>query len=459
MKICIKRINNCIWAFCLTFFVASAVTAGNWGEIRREMAQVNKTAASLVLPGGPSQRGIQPVKQDGNPECTLGPEQYEFKINDPSVGVSCDDPEETWTKYIGPNGFVVSICASDEYDNGPEFGYSANSNIFHLIVKGGPVANRYQNVPPNIAPWTWDAWLHSPINPNNGNFYGLSHITFCFDRVPSIEVTKECTAGQGVEIDPLMFEYKVEGKITNTGVGTLDNIQLSDSPEDFEPPGPVYYACNASGLPTGDPLADQTPELDEGESVCYRGYVFLENGAMDTVTVTADTVDDFEVTDNAKDTCPIRELIPEIEVIKDCDAGCLEPTRGVLVARVDVHGGVCNKSNFDILDLTVEDNEAGILDSNGSTDGTIPVGTPLQNVTLKALQCVRFKGTYYPGSAHSIADPRLWTLKADDAQFLDKVTVTGRAPTEQEVSTLGMDSADCPLCDPLARCPDPHALQ
>jgi hypothetical protein len=46
-----------------------------------------------------------------------------------------------------------------------------------VIAKGGPNANVYTY----LTEVTSDTGLHAPVNPNNNRFFGLSHISFCYD--------------------------------------------------------------------------------------------------------------------------------------------------------------------------------------------------------------------------------------------------------------------------------------
>jgi hypothetical protein len=50
-----------------------------------------------------------------------------------------------------------------------------------VIVKGGPNANFYDYRPDGEDA---DKNLHAPVNPGSGDFYGLSHISFCVTEAP-----------------------------------------------------------------------------------------------------------------------------------------------------------------------------------------------------------------------------------------------------------------------------------
>ena len=61
--------------------------------------------------------------------------------------------------------------------NGIYFDWSSTLGIDAVIVKGGPNSDAYVYDPEDLA----DSKLHPPVNPNNGQYYGISHIEFCFD--------------------------------------------------------------------------------------------------------------------------------------------------------------------------------------------------------------------------------------------------------------------------------------
>ncbi|RIK46707.1 MAG: hypothetical protein DCC57_15200 [Chloroflexi bacterium] len=123
-------------------------------------------------PGGaPSGDGVDPIYVPGNPTCSALGYTYGFKPQ--------PEPPPTGT-YTFPDGLnTVSIVRDD-----PSFDWSATLAVDAVIVKGGPNADAFVYVPEDKA----DTELHAPINPNNGQPYGISHIEFCYDY--EVVVTK-----------------------------------------------------------------------------------------------------------------------------------------------------------------------------------------------------------------------------------------------------------------------------
>jgi hypothetical protein len=221
-------------------------------------------------PGPPSGDGIQPVFVDGNPTCSvLDPGTFELRV-DPVV-------EGTFT-----DGFLtVTITDIRDTVDGPVFDWTSNIGVDSVFVKGGSGGNFYLYDPP--AENTGDTNLHSPINPQNGKFAGLSHISFCYDIQPSVKVEKS-----GDELSKVGDEVKYDFKITNDGDIPLTLDTVTDTLlGDLEDDAPVECDTLAVGascefsvnrtVQAGDP--DPLPNT---VTVQYNGT--LPGGASATVT-------------------------------------------------------------------------------------------------------------------------------------------------------------------------------
>jgi LPXTG-motif cell wall-anchored protein len=86
------------------------------------------------------------------------------------------DPVEDGT--FTDDTLTVTIDVTDTND-GPVFSWTSNIGVDAVFVKGGPGGLLYLYDPP--AESTGDTGLHAPVNPANGKFYGLSHLSFCYD--------------------------------------------------------------------------------------------------------------------------------------------------------------------------------------------------------------------------------------------------------------------------------------
>jgi hypothetical protein len=88
------------------------------------------------------------------------------------------DPVADGTYNVSYGGFAGTITIDvTSSAAGPTFSFQTD-NQFHVVtsvvVKGGPNALLY-TYSPGV---TNDSGLHSPLNPNNNKWYGLSHLCF-----------------------------------------------------------------------------------------------------------------------------------------------------------------------------------------------------------------------------------------------------------------------------------------
>jgi LPXTG-motif cell wall-anchored protein len=83
---------------------------------------------------------------------------------------------------------TVTIDVTDTAD-GQVFSWTSNIGVDAVFVKGGPGGLLYTYDPP--AESTGDTGLHAPVNPNNNMFFGLSHVSFCYDVEQETTTTTE----------------------------------------------------------------------------------------------------------------------------------------------------------------------------------------------------------------------------------------------------------------------------
>lgn len=128
-------------------------------------------AGALVAAVPASASHVQPSFINAtNPTCADVGYDFEYKVEPPNSGT-----------YQVPGIGSVTVTADGTY-----FDWTSTFGIDAVLVKGGQNANLYVYDPP--AESFGDTGLHSPINPNNGQPFGLSHISFCYDL--NVVVTK-----------------------------------------------------------------------------------------------------------------------------------------------------------------------------------------------------------------------------------------------------------------------------
>jgi LPXTG-motif cell wall-anchored protein len=140
-----------------------AAPTGNVGA-----APQQATPSTSVVPGNPTCGALAPA----------GTSWTEFKV----------EPVEDGTFSDGT--LTVTLVVSDTAD-GPVFDWTSNIGVDAVFVKGGPNGTLYLYDPP--AESTGDTGLHAPVNPNNDKFFGLSHVSFCYDKDQATTTTTGST--------------------------------------------------------------------------------------------------------------------------------------------------------------------------------------------------------------------------------------------------------------------------
>jgi len=158
---------------------------------------VMATAIAVSLSGVALAASVEPVllnpfqAGDAVNECAqAGVYQYAYKIDNWSAGL--------FGLYVAAfdDGHVNNITVSN--NDGTLFDWSASPNpIGAVIVKGGPMANAFYYSPQAAS----DTGLFAPINPNNNQHYGISHVTFCWNPEEETEYVFETAYAFGGDQD------------------------------------------------------------------------------------------------------------------------------------------------------------------------------------------------------------------------------------------------------------------
>jgi hypothetical protein len=123
---------------------------------------------SLTNPLDAGATHVDPQQVDGNHTCSdLGANWTELKV----------EPVTSGTYSDGTLTVNLTVTA-------PTISWTSNLGVDAVFVKGGPDGNLYLYDPEA----TSDTGLHAPINPNTGQPFGLSHVSFCYDV--EVEVSK-----------------------------------------------------------------------------------------------------------------------------------------------------------------------------------------------------------------------------------------------------------------------------
>jgi uncharacterized repeat protein (TIGR01451 family) len=157
---------------------------------------------------------VQPTLFGGNPTCqTLTQSDNQLKIDPPSGGTFTQgELEVTVSGFNDPAGFLD---------------WSSNIPIDAVFVKGGPGGDLYV-----YSGATADTDLHTPINGNNGQYYGISHISFCWTETPTkptLSITKAASSNQVTAGAAFTYTITVKntGDVQATGVVITDDLANS----------------------------------------------------------------------------------------------------------------------------------------------------------------------------------------------------------------------------------------
>jgi LPXTG-motif cell wall-anchored protein len=87
------------------------------------------------------------------------------------------------------DGTLTVTIDVTETEDGPVFDWTSNIGVDAVFVKGGPGGLLYVYDPES----TGDTGLHAPVNPSNDKFFGLSHVSFCYDEDQPTTTTESTT--------------------------------------------------------------------------------------------------------------------------------------------------------------------------------------------------------------------------------------------------------------------------
>lgn len=190
----------------------------------------------------------------------------------------------------GPNDeFTIAI-------DGTTFDWTSTVPVFQVIAKGGPGANVYNYPGGGFS----GEGLHAPTNPKNGKYYGLSHITLCYQeggQDEPVEVTVTggaCSVGQQgmpagsaeVTIDP--DSGATVTIYTNSDMtGEVASVTESGSVDDLAPGTYYWEADSASGFDIeGSSSGEFTIDPCDVNLTVTGTCEVVDNDAVGTIEVT-----------------------------------------------------------------------------------------------------------------------------------------------------------------------------
>jgi hypothetical protein len=385
--------------------------------------------AGALLASGQASAAVTEIPYSGNKNCPAGSNEVRF------------DPVVAGTKTVG--GFSVTLTL-DQLPLGPGFDWSATGGtVSSVFVKGGPGGIQFKYAPAANSGEN----LHSQINPSNGRYYGLSHVSFCYTPGQArIDVQKDC-ADQIVVGDKVRSINTVT--LINNGDFALTNLLVEEVTTSFE-------QCSLTAV-NGVPVAPVT--LVPGTKTAVPGVSSLAVGAQATATVectgltaniqntikaygthTTGEIDD-SATSDPEHTSACDLPPPKLVVEKDCpadtDVRLIKTDAGLVVQ-------VCPT-------IKVTNTGTEILDNVTITDALLP-GSPFAIGTLAASASQSIRKCYIPTQTEQMTETDGATGQVYDvpstASFFNtaSATGTGRFTKVQAKHDDSASGAECKLC-------------
>jgi hypothetical protein len=270
----------------------------------------------------------------------------------------------------------------------------------------------------------------------------------------SLSVTKSCT-GSSI-LNGNQIQYNFSGSVTNTGIGTLYNATVSDTPPSA--------SLVANSLVLNQPT---TGAFSPGSPVTYSGSfkTTAQLGTNDKNSISA-TASSFSTGtpqnvgpatanwgDPTQGSCP-PAITAALTLSKKCES-CLQAQSGGagLLVKTSEAVKVCNTGNVNITNITVRDCRGTLgTDSNGnptcSTGFVDPTGW--SSLSLNAAvngvpTCTVLTTTTTPSSTAACTN--------GNCSFSDVVIASGTAALGGGTVTAVPSQASCPLCPIATSCP------
>lgn len=316
---------------------------------------------------------------------------FAVKIDSPSSGeISLPGfPGETLTITIGKSGPNESLS----YD------FSDGVVAYDIGMKGGPQSNHYDN-DGQIGALNSDGNLFPPEKNRNRSF-DISHVVFCYDEAPFIDISVEkrlvAVNGEtpGTEVNPgdtLDFDILV----TNNGNGVARDVTVTDMlPDELE-------FVSATPTPT-----------KSGQTLTWM--IDIEAGATETLNLTASVNKDIAAdipnfsnpvsVSHSDDDDPSNDSatsLPEVTINRtEADLSVTKSTVGDNV--VDVGENVT-------FEIVVKNSDASTFRAeNVLVTDTLPVGLTYESASVKSESVASSPTIDFDGS-----DTVTWQFDADD---------------------------------------------
>ena len=271
-----------------------------------------------AVPGPPTTTlGVQPTEVAGNPTCAslIDAEDFLFEFR--------QEPVQDATVPLSFDGLTGTLVIDVQPGQLFDFSFTGDFAAAAVFVKGGPRGNLYVYSPPATA----DTGLHAPVNPQNGQFFGLSHISFCIAeraRTGAIEIAKTVKVPGGGQQPLAGAKFTIDGQAVTTdanGKACVDELAFGTYTvtETEAPPG---YAL-------ADPASQQVVVDQEGscdplttpETVSFENVPLTDLDVTVTAQVPGATLSTIECNGSSSGTPPGTPADPATLSVDDLPPG------------------------------------------------------------------------------------------------------------------------------------------
>ena len=321
---------------------------------------------------------------------------------------------------------------------GPAFDWTSNLGIDAVIVKGGPGTDTYVYEPPQEA--TADTNLHAPVNndpndPDNGKYYGLSHITFCYDGET---VFKPLTATKTADGS---YDRNIKWELTKTvddnyhsglagdsfnSIWTVTATKNDEALSNFNVAGDIKIT-NPNGFPVGFSVSDALSDTTVADVDCSS-----DAGNQASGTVLA----------NSNATCTYSAS----PLDKSAESNTADVTSNTLGV-----GGTSAKADITWNENVKGDEEVTLADERFTYSELISDTTDPSVTFPEKFTCPTDRASYDANRSYTKTFTNIATLKGDNTDKTASATVTLKCtyPWVNETATgFGQDSFGKPLTYP-----------
>ncbi|MCK2094399.1 hypothetical protein [Thauera aromatica] len=401
----------------------------------------------------------------GNPTCSQlisGVDGLvEFKINDPADG----------NFLHGTASFEIDVRSTAD---GPVFDWEiSGGRVYGIVAKGGPNANLYDYAGNGVLVFHDDG-LHSPTNPSNGKYYGLSHVSFCYvPGAPEVEVGKVCVpsaSNPSFDAETNMVHTVFDVTIENTGVGTVYDVTIEEAATVFgQPTDSDQSQCSLTAIgvvAVEPPVVLLSWDGTTATTTAVKVADSLAEGATLGVTVECDSSRSqlsniISVKAKASAESPTFDVPLATHTTTAAEQCALSLQSGLTVAkectRVSMVGGVVPQVCVDITVTNTSPQHVTVTSlENAESGNPLPVslltdfvaannGSAVLQEAGDADDSVTFEHCYTPAATGS--DPQ----DPEVVNYPDTVTVTGvgvfdEAPIPPVGDPAISDTESCQLC-------------